>query len=153
MKIKMEKLNLDLFFQLGLLGLFVLLIWESRSYPPESSRYPQIIGGIAIVLLLVSIVRHFLKRVEENKTGPEFTLYRRRFFQISLVIVLATVLGFIGGFILSVLGYYIAYAFFQEDKTKLIRNLAIGLALTVLFYISFGWFMKVPLVGGWLVHF
>lgn len=149
----MKKLDLNFFFQFGLLALFALLIWESRSYPPESSFYPQIIAGITIILLIVSLVRHFWKKEEGKKTGPEFTLRLRRFFQVSLVIVLATILGFLGGFLLSVLCYYVAYAFFQEDRTKLIRTLSIGVALTFLFYISFGWFMKVPLLRGWLVDF
>ncbi len=149
----MKKLNLDLFLQLGLLGLFVLLIWESRSYPFESRFYPQIIGGITIVLLLVSMVRHFLKKWEKKETGPEVALRRRRFFQIFLVVVLATILGFLGGFLLSVLFYYVAYAFFQREKRRFIQTLGIGLALTVFFYISFGWFLNVPLFRGWLVNF
>jgi predicted CDP-diglyceride synthetase/phosphatidate cytidylyltransferase len=148
-----KRLNLDLFFHLVLLALFIILMWESRLYPPESSFYPRIVGGITIILLLVSLVRHFRKKEEEKKTGTESTVRLRRFFQISLVIVLATVLGFLGGFILSVLCYYVAYALFQEERTRLIRTLGIGVALTVLFYISFGWFMQVPLLRGWLVDF
>ncbi len=149
----MRKLDLDLFFQLGLWVFFVLLIWESRSFPFESRFYPQIISGITMVLLLVSTIKHFLKKWEKKEIGPEVALRRRRFFQISLVVVLATILGLLGGFLLSVLCYYVAYAFLQKKRTRFIQTLGIGLALTVLFYISFGWFLNVPLFRGWLVNF
>ena len=148
----MKRLDLDLFFQMVLLALFVIMMWESRSYPSESSFYPRIVAGVTIILLLVSLVRHFRKK-GEAKTDRESILRRRRFLQISLVVVLATVLGYVGGFIVSVLCYYVAYALFHEDRTRLIRTLGIGVVLTVLFYISFAWFMQVPLLRGWLVDF
>lgn len=148
----MKKLNLDFFFQMGLLSLFVLLLFDSKRYPFESRLYPQIIGGITLILLLFSLFRHFWSKGKEKEHDPGVALRRKRFLQISMVVVLATVLGFLGGFIVSVLCYYVAYALFQEDKTKLFRTLSIGIALTVLFYISFGWFMNVPLIQGWLVN-
>lgn len=153
----MKKLNVDLFFQLGLLSLFLLLIWESRSYPFESRFYPQILGWITVAFLLFSLIRHFVEKGKEEVADPGVATRRRRIFQISLVVILATVLGLVGGFIISVLCYYVTYALFQKNIKKerygLLRTLGIGIALTVLFYISFGWFLNVPLFRGWLVNF
>ena len=149
----MRRLDLDFFFHLILLFLFSFLIWESRSYPFESKFYPRIISVIALILLLVSLTRHFRKKEAGKVKGPEYILHRRRFLQIILTIVLATLLGFLGGFLFSILCYYVGYAFFQRERIKLIRTLAIGVTLTFLFYLSFGWFMNVPLFRGELISF
>ncbi len=150
---KMRKLDLDFFFQVTLLGFFSLLIWESRSYPLESKFYPRIISVIALILLLISMARHFREKEETKVENPEYALRRRRFVEITLVIIVATLLGFIGGFLLSILCYYVGYALFQRGRISLVRALAIGVTLTVLFYLSFGWFMNVPLLRGWLLSF
>ena len=99
------------------------------------------------------MARHFRKKEESKVENPESNLRRRRFVEVTLIIVVATLLGFIGGFLLSILCYYVGYAFFQRDRIGLIRTLAIGVTLTVLFYLSFGWFMNVPLLRGWLLSF
>lgn len=151
-ELSMKKINTDFFFQAGVLSFFLLLLWDSRRYPFESRLYPQVIGIIALILVAVSLFQHF-REEQEKVTDSVVSLRRTRFFQISLILVFATALGFLGGFLLSVLCYYVAYAFFQEDKTKLLRTLIIGIALTVIFYISFGWFMNVPLFRGVLVNF
>ncbi len=148
----MKKINLALFLQMGLFSFFLLLLWESRRYPFESRLYPQVIGITTLVLLAISLWQHFRGTGQEKQDGPESSLRRKRFLQTSLIIIFATALGYLGGFLLSVLCYYAAYALFQEDKAKLIRTLGIGIGLTVLFYISFGWFMNIPLLRGWLLN-
>ena len=72
---------------------------------------------------------------------------------MALTIVVATLLGFLVGFLVSILCYYVGYAFLQRDRINLIKTLAIGVTLTFLFYLSFGHFMKVPLLRGWLINF
>ena len=52
--------------------LFSFLIWESRSYPLESKFYPRIISGIALILLLVSMVRHFRKKADGTAHDPRY---------------------------------------------------------------------------------
>jgi hypothetical protein len=146
-----KKQNLDLCFHLGLLGFFVLMMWQSRSYPFESRFYPQIVAVASIALILVSLGRRLWEK-RENKEAAKDVL-GSRFFKISFVVALATFVGFIGGFIFSILGYYVGYALFQEDRSKIIRTLSIGVALSVLLYLSFDWLMKVPLLRGWLVDF
>lgn len=138
---------------MGVLSFFLLLLWDSRRYPFESRLYPQVIGIIALMLIAVSLFQHFRGEDQAKVTDAAVSLRRTRFYQISLILVFATAVGFLGGFLLSVLCYYVAYAFFQEDKTKLLRTLSIGIALTVIFYISFGWFLNVPLLRGVLVNF
>jgi hypothetical protein len=149
----MKKINLDLFFHMGVLSFFLLLLWESRRYPFESRLYPQVIGVFALILIAVSLFQHFRREEKEAVVDTLAGLRRKRFLQISLILVFATAIGFLGGFLLSVLCYYVAYAFFQEDKTKLLRTLGMGVALTIIFYISFGWFLNVPLLRGVLVNF
>jgi putative exporter of polyketide antibiotics len=149
----MKKINLNLFFHMGVLSFFLLLLWDSRRYSFESRLYPQVIGIIALILIAVSLFQHFRGEEQEKVLDSLASLRRTRFLQISLILVFATAIGFLGGFLLSVLCYYVAYAFFQEDKTKLLRTLSIGIALTVIFYISFGWFLNVPLLRGVLVNF
>lgn len=151
--LKMRKFNMDLCFQMVLFLLFSFLIWESRTYPLESKFYPRIISGIALILLLVSLVRHFRKKADGAVHYPQDTLRRRRFVEMAVTIVVATLLGFLVGFLGSILCYYVAYAYLQREKINLIRTLAIGVTLTFLFYFSFGHFMKVPLLRGWLINF
>lgn len=149
----MKKLNLDFFFQIALLGFFLLLIGISTSYPLESRIYPQGLCAITSVFLLISLVRHFRERIQEKEADPEGAHRYRELFQVSVVIIIATAVGLLGGFLLGVLGYYVAYALFKEKRSHLPKTLGIGVALTVIYYILFGWVMNVPLLRGWLVHF
>jgi len=149
----MEKLNLDFFFQIVLLGVFSLLIWVSRSYPFESHIYPLGLCVITSILLLISLVRHFREKSEEKKSDPEEVHRPRKLFQVLLVIVIATAIGLLGGFLFGVLGYYVVYAILQENKSRLPKTLSIGVGLTLIYYILFGWLMSVPLFRGWLISF
>ena len=146
-------LKLETLIQFLLFGLFAILLWESRSYPLKSRLYPQFIALTTMTLILVSLVQDFRGMVKNRKLDVVKPIFHRRFFQITFVIVLATFVGFLGGFILSVFCYYIVYALFQENKSQLFKHLAIGFILTVIFYFSFTLFIRVPLFRGWLWDF
>jgi len=147
-------MNLDFFFQGGLIFFIVFLLWESRNYPFESGIYPQIVGVITLTLLLYLWGSNLRKKREHKREPREIRLRGDGFLKIWLVTVIATLLGFLGGFLLSVLCYYVGYALLQGQRRSGLRHtLGVGVALTAFFYILFGWFMNVPMFEGWLVHF
>jgi hypothetical protein len=55
-------------FKLGLMGFFVMLLFMSRDYPEKSKLFPQILGVITIMFVILSFIQDILKarRPEEK---------------------------------------------------------------------------------------
>jgi len=137
--------------QLIVFTFFTLFLWKSFDYPFEVRLYPQVITLTGLTLVGLSLFQH----LKQGKgTAPmEDVLRRARFYRISLILIAGIILGFLIGFLGSVLFYYIAYAYFQGERKKLPRNLLIGTSLTFFFYLLFGYFMGVPLFRGMIKIF
>jgi hypothetical protein len=64
--------NTKSIFRLFLLGFFALLMVMSRTYPEESRLFPELLGGITIILIMVSFIRDFTKeKKREQIEQPE----------------------------------------------------------------------------------
>lgn len=54
-------------FKLGLLLFFMMLMWMGRGYPEKSRMFPEILGGITVLFIIISFIQDFLKPKGEEK--------------------------------------------------------------------------------------
>ncbi len=55
-------------FKICLAGFFLMLLWMGRGYPEKSRLFPQILGGISILFVILSFLQDFIKPRQEEKT-------------------------------------------------------------------------------------
>ena len=178
---------LETIFRLCLIAFFLLLLWMGRDYPVKSRLFPQILGGISILFLILSFVQDFLKPKGEGKKAevkePEpavsdvreetlrrlkeveehaddagyveldASLKRKRLTQGVIVILISLGIGYLGGFLLIVPFYFIAFGILHGDRKKALKYVFIAAGVTVVTYLSFSWLMGVPLLRGALWEF
>jgi hypothetical protein len=78
----------------------------------------------------------------------ETTLRRKRLFQSIVIVLISLGIGYLGGFLLTVPFYFIAFGILHGQKKKAIKYIIIGLAITAVTYLSFTKLMGVPLLQG-----
>jgi Tripartite tricarboxylate transporter TctB family len=54
-------------FKLCLMVFFLMLMWMSRSYPDKSRLFPQILGAVTVLFIIISFIQDFLGPKEEEK--------------------------------------------------------------------------------------
>jgi hypothetical protein len=54
-------------FKVCLLAFFLMLMWMGRTYPEKSRLFPEILGGISVLFIIISFVQDFLKPKGEGK--------------------------------------------------------------------------------------
>jgi hypothetical protein len=176
----------EMIFKICLVILFLFLMWVSRTYPRNSRLFPQILGGITVILIIVSFVQDFLKirRSKEKKVVEESLpeappsdiveekmrwmkeveekaedagyevletgLRRKRLVESILIILISLGIGYLGGFLLIVPFYFIAFGLLHGQKKKAIKYIIIAVAITVVTYLSFTKLMGIPLLQGFL---
>jgi hypothetical protein len=171
-------------FKICLLFFFLFLMWVGRSYPAKSKLFPQLLGGVTVLFILISFVQDFLKlrRGEEKKVEVkppeppstdvreetlrrlkeaeehaddagyevlEQSLRRKRLAQSVIIILISLGIGYLGGFLLTVPFYFIAFGILHGKKQP-IKYVIIAVIVTVVTYLSFTKLMMVPLLRGLL---
>ncbi len=178
---------LETIFKLCLIAFFLVLLWMGRDYPVKSRMFPQILGGITILFLILSFVQDFLKPRGEGKKAEvkepepavtdvreetlrrlkeaeehaddagyvelEADVKRKRLTQGIIVILISLGIGYLGGFLLIVPFYFIAFGILHGDRKKVLKYVFIAAGVTVVTYLSFSWLMGVPLLRGALWEF
>ncbi len=174
-------------FKLCLLALFLFLMWVGRSYPRNSRLFPEILGTITVVFLIISFIQDFnnlrrrkkkkevveetspeappsdiveekmrwMKEVEERSEDAgyevlELGLRRKRLFESIIIILISLGIGYLGGFLLTVPFYFIAFGILHGQKKKAVKYIIIALAITAVTYLSFTRLMGIPLLQGLL---
>ncbi len=171
-------------FKLCLLALFLFLMWVGRTYPKASRLFPEILGTITVLFIIISFTQDFIslrrkkekevvkepspeappsdiveekmrwmKEVEEKADDAgyevlETSLRRKRLFESIVIVLISLGIGYLGGFLLIVPFYFIAFGILHGQKKKAIKYIIIGLAITAVIYISFTKLMGIPLLQG-----
>jgi len=171
-------------FKLCLLALFLFLMWAARTYPKNSRLFPEILGAITVLFIIISFIQDFIslrgkkekegvkesspeappsdiveekmrwmKEVEEKAEDAGFEvlesgLRRKRLLESIVIILVSLGIGYLGGFLLTVPFYFIAFGILHGQKKKAIKYIIIGLAVTAVTYLSFTKLMGVPLLQG-----
>ncbi len=173
-------------FKLCLLALFLFLMWVGRSYPRNSRLFPEILGTITLVFLIISFIQDFnnlrrrkgkevaeetppeappsdiveekmrwMKEVEEKSEDAgyevlETSIRRKRLFESIVIVLISLGIGYLGGFLLTVPFYFIAFGILHGQKKKAVKYIIIALAITAVTYLSFTKLMGIPLLQGLL---
>jgi hypothetical protein len=140
--------------------LFVGILWVQRDYTtPMGGIFPDRIMLILVALLLVTLALSFTPyaalRGEAEKPERGETKNWRDLFVVIVMLLLWTMLQRSLGFaLLGVLGFS-GMSWYLGGRYRDIRAaglcLAVGVAVTALFILVFGYLLKVPLPAGTLV--
>jgi hypothetical protein len=177
--------NLKTIFKFCLLAFFLFLMWTGRTYPEESRLFPELLGIVTVIIIIVSLIVDFMKTkgTENAKTSktlpPELSssdireekmrlikeigeksekdagyelleegLRKKRLIQAVLIVLVSLVVGYLGGFLLTVPFYFLAFGTLHGQRKHIVKYILIAAGVTLLVYLFFTFFMGVPLLRG-----
>lgn len=157
-----EKFKLtEVWFKIVLLFVFSGFYILAIPYPAKSKEFPQLLAIISLIMTVISLIMDFSR--EETVAG-EITdvddtelkvldaetkrARKKRFYQAWAIILVSTGIGFLGGFLFSTFFYFAGFALVFGTREKLLKNMIIAVAMTIVVYVSFQRIMGVPLLEG-----
>jgi len=144
-------MRLEVAFELVLLVVFVALYSLATAYPERSRQFPQLIALVTIALLLLALGRNFARSFTTAASTRRDRWDRERAARVARawgVIVVATACGAVGGFLISVVLFFLGFAFFFGTRQAFWRHAAIGVGISAVIWILFDQIMGVPLLAG-----
>jgi len=151
----------EIWFKLILLVFFTFFYLLSIPYPEKAKQFPQLIAIFSLIMIVISLMTDFIQKGKitkgiigiddgELKVLDEATVKerRKRFYQAWGIILVSTVIGFLGGFLFSTFFFFVGFALLFGKKKNLFKNTTITIAMTVVIYFIFQWIMGVPLLTG-----
>ncbi len=157
-----EKFKLtEVWVKIALLFVFSGFYLAASPYPAKSREFPQLLAILSLIMTLISLGMDFSRK--ETAAGEitdvddtELKILdaetkrarKKRLYQAWAIIIVSTAAGFLGGFLFSTLLYFLFFAVFFGKKEKLLKNIAIAVAMTILIYVTFQRIMGVPLLEG-----
>ncbi len=177
--------NPKFIFKLGLLAFFLLLMWTGRTYPEESRLFPELLGTVTVIIIIVSLILDFMKtklgknavivktlppelsssdireekmrlikEIEEKSESDagyellEEGLRKKRLRQAILTVLVSLMIGYLGGFLLTVPFYFIAFGTLYGQRKHFLKYIFIASGFTLSVYLFFTCLMGVPLLRG-----
>jgi len=158
----LEKFKLtEVWLKIALLFVFSAFYVAALSFPEQSRQFPQLLAVASLVMTAIALVTDFAHKgaVRAEISGVDDTELRvlgadarrarkKRYYQAWAIILLSTIIGFLGGFLFSALCLFGGFALYFGSRAKVLRNLVAGAAMTVVVYLVFGVMMSVPLLNG-----
>ncbi len=151
----------EVWFKAVLLSFFGFFYVQAFSFPPQSRQFPHLIALPSFILTLVSLVIDLTGKKEgtgeiagtddaELTTLDESVRRERRirFWQAWGIILVSMAIGFLAGFLFSALSLLVGFAFLFGKRENLTKNLIYAVVITIATYLTFQWFMDVPLLRG-----
>jgi len=130
-------------------------------FPEESRQFPQLLAAFSLVLTVIALIADFSRKdsvqgeiTDVGDTELKFLdantkkARRRRYYQAWAIILVSTGIGFLGGFLYSTVCLFAGFGAVFGSREKLLNNMIIALAMTVVVYFIFGRAMGVPLLEG-----
>ena len=153
---KNKLLHLDFIFPVILLIFVSVLLVESLSYPAKTRQFPQLIGGITLVLLVWEVVSRIIKTSAKTKgaeeTPEEISTRRKKFATLSIAMG-----GYLG--LIFVIGHFAASVVFllvtpfitgMTLKKDYLKVLIMVVIMTLVVYLLFIRFLQVRFIPGFL---
>jgi uncharacterized membrane protein YfcA len=150
-------------FRLVLLAFFGFWYAEAFSFPQQSRQFPHLIAVPSLILTLISLIIDFTNKKEvkgeiAGTDDAELTTLdesarkerKRRFWKAWGIILVSMAVGFLGGFLFSAFLLLCGFALFFGSRHNLIKNMILAVVITIATYMTFQWFMDVPLLRGLL---
>ena len=156
-KLKSTEVSFKFVLLVAFSGFYILAI----PYPQESRQFPQLLAAISVALTVIAIAMDFLRAqvisgVIDGVDDTELKIMdaatrrsrRRRFYQAWAILLVATIAGFLGGFLFSTVLLFAGFGLAFGHRQNRVRDIIIAVALTALVYLVFGRIMGVPLLNG-----
>ena len=157
-----EKFKLfEVWCKIALLFVFSAFYTAAISFPETAKRFPQLLAVIGLAMTVIALVMDFSGK---NKAQAEISdvddtelkvldaetrrARRKRYYQAWAIIIVCAGIGFLGGFLFSAFCLFAGFALFFGGRENLMRNMIVGVAMTIVVYLVFGMVMKVPLLSG-----
>ena len=158
----LEKLKrTEVWFKLILLAFFGFWYAQAFSFPEQSRQFPHLIAVPSLILTLISLIIDFTKKKEAageiaGTDDTELTVLgesarkerKKRFWQAWGIILVSMLVGFLGGFLFSAFFLLVGFALLFGNRENRVKNLVYAAAITIATYLTFQWFMDVPLLRG-----
>lgn len=96
----------------------------------------------------------WIKEIEEKSEGEagyellEKGLRKKRLWQSILIILVSLVIGYLGGFLLTVPFYFVGFGILHGQRKQTLKYIIIALGFTLVVYLFFTSLMGVPLLRG-----
>lgn len=157
-----EKLKLmDVQIKLALAVIFIFAYFFSMPYPEKSRAFPQLISVVSLIFVVLSLFFDFKKKevvavqltdIDDDEvkvlSAEEKLVRKQRFYKAWAIMIFSTLMGFLGGFLISAFFFFLCFAFVFGEKKKLVKNIVITVVMTIITYVIFEQIMGVPLLEG-----
>ncbi len=157
-----EKLKLtDVQIKLALVFIFAFAYFFAMSYPEKSRAFPQLISAVSVILVVLSLIFDFRKKeavsvqltdIDDAEvkvlSREEKRARKQRFYKAWAIIIISTLMGFLGGFLLSAFFFFLGFAVVFGERKKVVKNIVITVVMTIITYLVFEHIMGVPLLEG-----
>ena len=160
-------MSVAIWFELALIIAFGAAYVVVGTYPDRARQFPQLIALVSLLLTALALVQDYLAggtRPASPQTpltagratepaSPQTTepaIATSRVAKAAAIIVVATLAGAAGGFLLSVLLLFLGFAFFFGAREAFWRHAAWSVGVSVVIYLLFDRVMGVPLLAGLL---
>lgn len=156
------KSKLDLPTKIFFLLVFASAYFLAIPYPDMAREFPSLITSCSLVVLAASLFMDFFawygKRSAEVKSASvrkvdQSSAMRTRFMLSWAIIMVSTLAGLFGGFLLTAFLLLVGFPVVFEVKKRrvLVKDVALAVALTICVYLLFDKLMGVPLLSGLLI--
>ena len=157
-----EKLRLtEVWCKIALLFVFSVFYIVAIPFPEKAKQFPQLLAIVSLAFTVMALVLDFVRKnvVQAEVSDVDDTelkvldartkrARRTRYYQAWAIIIVATGVGFLGGFLFSALCLFSGFAVLFGSRERLLRNTILGVAMTIAVYLVFGMLMRVPLLSG-----
>lgn len=157
-----EKFKLtEVWCKIALLFVFSAFYVAAIPFPEKSKQFPQLLALVSLAMTVMALVLDFARKaaVQGEISAVDDTelnvldaktkrARRKRYYQAWAIIIVATGVGFLGGFLFSALCLFGGFAVVFGSRKKLKRNTIVAIAMTIVVYLVFGMIMRVPLASG-----
>ena len=157
-----EKLRLtEVWCKIALLFIFSVFYIAAVPFPEKSKQFPQLLAVVSLVMTVLALLIDFTRKsvLQAEVSDVDDTelkvldastrqAQRTRLYQAWAIIIAATGVGILGGFLFSALCLFSGFAALFGSRERLLRNTIVGVAMTIAVYLVFGMIMRVPLLSG-----
>jgi hypothetical protein len=156
---KKRKLQ-EIFFKLGLLAFFGLLYVAAIPYSLKTKQFPQLIAICTMIVITWSLITDFFGKASPASETKEHDdkievddamadgAMNRRFYEAWAIILIATAVSFLGGFLFMVFFLFLGFGLRSASRKKALQNIVIAVLSTAIIYYIFQELVGIPLLDG-----
>ena len=151
----------EVWCKIALLFVFSAFYILAMPFPEMERQFPQLLAMASLAMTVIALGLDFTRKdavqgeisdvddTELKVVDADSQRFRRkRYYQAWAIILVATGVGFLIGFLFSALCLLAGFALVFGTRDKLVGSMVIAVVTTAVVYLVFGMLMKVPLVGG-----